>query len=115
MLRGSDRFSFFIIGHTQRPEWFMMKTGEELGIQISRQSKGLNDIYNFIEWLRKFSIIISKTGRRKKVMFLEKSNRHSTTETMSMLYNVRVLNLLPSITSELQPMDAEIIGALKQM
>ena len=110
---GSERFPLMVIGRAQRPRAFKGKYGAELGIDYHFNTKAWMTRALFFDWLRRLDNFIGRTTGRKIILFLDNCAAHGTVLTLPTLHNVEVYFLPPNTTSQVQPLDAGVIAALK--
>lgn len=109
---GTEKLELMIIGRAARPRPFKKKSGAQMGFDYYSNTKAWMTSALFHEWLKRFSIFISKTPGRKGALLLDNCSTHGSAESLPKLSNVEIIFLPPNTTSKVQPLDAGVIDAM---
>ena len=104
----TDHFESMFIRHANKSQSFNRKTGKELGFFYHYNKKVWITGIFFQNYLKKFDQYVHH------LIILVIDNALSHIWTNLQLCYIKVISLLPNITSKLQPFNAEIIAAFKR-
>lgn len=99
-----------VIRHAKRPRSFGGKYVNQLGLDYHANKKAWMTPTVLFEWMSCLNRLITRTPNRKILVFIHNCRVHECVENILILSNVDVFFLLPNNTSQVQPLDAEIIA-----
>ena len=111
---GTEKLPLMCIGKAARPRCFEKRSGLELGFDYHHNGRAWMTSALFIGWLMRFSSYITRTDPMRRVALLvDNCADHGNVDSLPPLENVEVFFLPPNTTSQIQPMDAGVIAAVK--
>ncbi len=103
-----------IIGNSKLPRAFREKTGKELGFVYYYEKPACMRNRAFFSWLKRFDSYIGKPSGRDAYSSVDNCEAQWKPETLPDLDNAEDKLLSKNITSEIQPLKAGIIEAMKR-
>ncbi len=110
---GTEKFSFLVIGKSEKPRCFGNEYPQSLGIYFRSNFKAWMTIEIFFEWLHLFDAYVDRTNDRKVLLIIDDASGYGTLNAITDLDNVEVLFSPSNTTLSIQPLDADVINSIK--